>query len=150
MELRSLTESIDIRTPAGEAYFTILAAMAQMERRLNSERTKAGTAVARRREQPAAGGASVEGGHREAARDQHGHAVPALSRQPAGPASGRGGGRRVKLAAAQEAFLEDLRARALRKSTLDGYLAVFRLWLAKSEAEGRAELEDWDAAALRA
>ena len=56
----------------------------------------------------------------------------------------------MKLAVAQEAFLEDLRARALRKATLDGYLAVFRLWLAKAEAEGKADLEDWDAAALRA
>ena len=56
----------------------------------------------------------------------------------------------MKLAVVQEAFLEDLRARALRQSTLNGYLAVFRLWLAKAEAEGRAELEDWDAAALRA
>ena len=150
MELRSLSEGIDTSSPAGEAYFTIIAAMAQLERRLNSERTKAGIAVARRRGQPAAGGASVEGGHHEAARDQHGHAVPELSGRPAGPASRRGRGRRVKLAAAQEAFLEDLRARAIRRSTLDGYLAVFRLWLAKSEAEGRAELEDWDAAALQA
>ena len=56
----------------------------------------------------------------------------------------------MKLAAAHEAFLKDQRARALRKSTLDGYVAVFRLWLAKSQAEGKAELEDWDAAALRA
>ena len=56
----------------------------------------------------------------------------------------------MKLAAAQEAFLEELRARAVRKSPLNGYLAVFRLGLAKSEAEGRAELEDWDAAVLRA
>ena len=56
----------------------------------------------------------------------------------------------MKLAVAQEAFLEDLRARALRQSTLKGYLAVFWMWLAKAEAEGKAELEDWDAAALRA
>ena len=49
VELRSLTEGIDTSTPAGEAYMTIIAAMAQMERRLRSERTKAGIAAVRRR-----------------------------------------------------------------------------------------------------
>ena len=49
LELRSLTEGIDTCTPAGEACFPILGAMAQMERRLNSERTKARIAVVRRR-----------------------------------------------------------------------------------------------------
>ena len=44
-----MTEGIDTSTPAGEAYFPIMGAMAQMERRLNSERTKAGIAVAQRR-----------------------------------------------------------------------------------------------------
>ena len=44
VELRSLIEGIDTSTPAGEAYMTIIAAMAQMERRLLSERTKAGGA----------------------------------------------------------------------------------------------------------
>ena len=56
----------------------------------------------------------------------------------------------MKLAVAQEAFLEDLRARALRKSTLDSHLAVFRLWLAQAEAEGKAEREAWDAASAKA
>ena len=45
VELRSLTEGIDTRAPAGEAYFTIMAVMTQMERRLNSGRTKAGIAA---------------------------------------------------------------------------------------------------------
>ena len=49
VELRSLIEGIDTSTPAGEAYMTIIAAMAQMERRLLSERTRAGVAAARRR-----------------------------------------------------------------------------------------------------
>ena len=50
VELRSLTEGIDTSTPAGEAYMTIIAAMAPMERRLLSERTRAGVAAAWRRE----------------------------------------------------------------------------------------------------
>ena len=50
VELRSLTEGIDTSTPAGEADMTIIAAMAPMERRLLSERTRAGVAAARRRE----------------------------------------------------------------------------------------------------
>ncbi len=42
VELVSLTEGIDTKTPIGEAMFTIFAAVAQMERQLNSERTRAG------------------------------------------------------------------------------------------------------------
>ena len=42
VELVSLTEGIDTKTPIGEAVFTIFAAFAQMERQLNSERTRAG------------------------------------------------------------------------------------------------------------
>ena len=116
VELRSLTEGSDTRTPAGEAYMTIIAAMAQMERRLLSERTKAGGPAAQGalgpgrllrqpgkrpgREQPAAGGEPDAIRDRAAARDQHRHAVPALSGRAAGSAARRGGGRRVKLAAA--------------------------------------------------
>ena len=42
VELVSLTEGIDTNTAIGEAMFTIFAAVAQMERQLNSERTRAG------------------------------------------------------------------------------------------------------------
>ena len=46
--LESLTEGIDTNSAAGEAVFTVIAAFAQMERRLISERTSAGIAAARR------------------------------------------------------------------------------------------------------
>ena len=48
VELVSLTEGIDTKTPIGEAVFTIIAAFAQMERQLNSERTRAGIAKVRK------------------------------------------------------------------------------------------------------
>ena len=48
VELISLTEGIDTKTPIGEAVFTIIAAFAQMERQLNSERTRAGIAKVRK------------------------------------------------------------------------------------------------------
>ena len=50
--LESLTEGIDTNSPAGEAVFTVIAAFAQMERRLISERTRAGIAAARRNNRP--------------------------------------------------------------------------------------------------
>lgn len=46
-ELVSLTEGIDTRTPGGRLVFTILAAVAQMERDLIAERTKAAAAAAK-------------------------------------------------------------------------------------------------------
>ena len=45
--LESLTEGIDTDSAAGEAVFNVIAAFAQMERRLISERTRAGIAAAR-------------------------------------------------------------------------------------------------------
>ncbi len=48
VELVSLTEGIDTNTPIGEAVFTIVAAFAQMEHQLNSERTRAGIAKLRK------------------------------------------------------------------------------------------------------
>ena len=50
--LESLTEGIDTNTAAGEAVFTVIAAFAQMERRLISERTRAGIAAARKNNRP--------------------------------------------------------------------------------------------------
>lgn len=49
IQFESLTEKIDTDTAHGEFVFHILAGFAQMERRLISERTKAGMAEARRR-----------------------------------------------------------------------------------------------------
>ncbi|MGA9147019.1 MAG: recombinase family protein, partial [Candidatus Nanopelagicales bacterium] len=49
IQFRSLTEAIDTATPGGELVFRIFAALAQMERRLLSERTRAGLAAARAR-----------------------------------------------------------------------------------------------------
>ena len=50
--LESLTEGIDTGSAAGEAVFTVIAAFAQMERRLISERTRAGIAAARQNKRP--------------------------------------------------------------------------------------------------
>ncbi len=49
VQFRSVTEGIDTTTPGGELVFTIFAAIAQMERRLIAERTRAGLAAARER-----------------------------------------------------------------------------------------------------
>lgn len=49
IELHSLTENIDTSSPAGRMYFTILGAVAQMEREQIQERVKAGLAAAKLR-----------------------------------------------------------------------------------------------------
>lgn len=47
IEFRSITEGIDTSTPAGRFFFHIIAAMAEMERELIRERTRAGLDSAR-------------------------------------------------------------------------------------------------------
>ena len=49
VQFRSLTDGIDTTTPAGRFFFYVMASLAQMERELLAERTKAGLAAARRR-----------------------------------------------------------------------------------------------------
>lgn len=49
VDFRSLTEGIDTTTAAGRFFFHVLAALAQMERDLIRERTKAGLTAARAR-----------------------------------------------------------------------------------------------------
>jgi DNA invertase Pin-like site-specific DNA recombinase len=49
VQFRSLTDGIDTTTPAGRFFFHTMASLAQMERELLAERTRAGLAVARRR-----------------------------------------------------------------------------------------------------
>jgi DNA invertase Pin-like site-specific DNA recombinase len=49
VSFRSLTETIDTSTPMGEAMYQIQNVFAQLERRLISERTKAGLEAARKR-----------------------------------------------------------------------------------------------------
>lgn len=46
---RSLTDSFDTGTPAGRFVFHVMGALAEMERELNIERTRAGLAAARER-----------------------------------------------------------------------------------------------------
>jgi DNA invertase Pin-like site-specific DNA recombinase len=49
IQFRSLTDGIDTTTPAGRFFFHVMASLAQMERELMSERTRAGLDAARRR-----------------------------------------------------------------------------------------------------
>ena len=56
----------------------------------------------------------------------------------------------MTLDAAHERFLADVAARGLRDSTRRGYASLFRQWARRAVAEGRVDLADWDAAALRA
>jgi DNA invertase Pin-like site-specific DNA recombinase len=48
MQFRSLTDGIDTTTPHGRFFFHMMASLAQMERELTAERTKAGLDAARR------------------------------------------------------------------------------------------------------
>jgi len=48
VHFQSLTDQIDTSTPAGRFFFHVMASLAQMERELIVERTKAGLAAARR------------------------------------------------------------------------------------------------------
>lgn len=47
VHFRSLTDSIDTSTPAGRFFFHVMASLAQMERELLAERTRAGLAAAK-------------------------------------------------------------------------------------------------------
>jgi DNA invertase Pin-like site-specific DNA recombinase len=47
IQFRSLTDSIDTATPSGRFFFHVMASLAEMERELTVERTKAGLEVAR-------------------------------------------------------------------------------------------------------
>jgi len=49
IEFKSLTDGIDTTTPAGRFFFHVMAALAQMERDLIAERTRAGLDSARKR-----------------------------------------------------------------------------------------------------
>ncbi len=47
---RNLTDSIDTSTPTGRFFFHVMSALAEMERKLIVERTRAGLAAAREQE----------------------------------------------------------------------------------------------------
>jgi DNA invertase Pin-like site-specific DNA recombinase len=47
VKFRSLTDAIDTATPSGRFFFHVMASLAQMERELSVERTRAGLEVAR-------------------------------------------------------------------------------------------------------
>lgn len=48
IQFKSLTDAIDTGTPSGRFFFHVMASLAQMERELTIERTRAGLEVARR------------------------------------------------------------------------------------------------------
>lgn len=48
VQFKSLTDSIDTGTPSGRFFFHVMASLAEMERELTVERTRAGLEVARR------------------------------------------------------------------------------------------------------
>lgn len=52
VEFRSLTESLDTTTPSGRLLFHVMAAVAQFEREMTAERTRAALAVARQANKP--------------------------------------------------------------------------------------------------
>ncbi len=54
VNFRSLTDSIDTSTPAGRFFFHVMSALAEMERELIVERTRAGLAAAREQGESAA------------------------------------------------------------------------------------------------
>jgi DNA invertase Pin-like site-specific DNA recombinase len=47
VQFRSLSDSIDTATPSGRFFFHVMASLAEMERELTVERTRAGLEVAR-------------------------------------------------------------------------------------------------------
>ena len=47
MKLQSITDGVDTKTPVGRFFFHVMASLAQMERELILERTRAGLEVAR-------------------------------------------------------------------------------------------------------
>lgn len=47
IQFKSLTDAIDTGTPSGQFFFHVMASLAEMERELTIERTRAGLAVAR-------------------------------------------------------------------------------------------------------
>jgi DNA invertase Pin-like site-specific DNA recombinase len=49
VQFRSLTDSIDTATPAGRFFFNVMASLAEMERELIQERTRAGLTAAKAR-----------------------------------------------------------------------------------------------------
>jgi len=47
IHFKSITDNVDTSTPAGRFFFHVMASLAQMERELMAERTKAGLAAAK-------------------------------------------------------------------------------------------------------
>lgn len=62
VDFRSLTDAIDTRTPAGRLTFHLMASMAEFERDLMLERTRAGLAAARASGKPVGRRPSIKPG----------------------------------------------------------------------------------------
>lgn len=77
IHFKSLTDGIDTTTPAGRFFFHVMASLAQMERELLIERTKAGLDAARKRGRVGGRKRSMTPGKVEAARKLLNQGMPA-------------------------------------------------------------------------
>jgi DNA invertase Pin-like site-specific DNA recombinase len=76
IHFRSLTDGIDTTTPAGRFFFHVMASLAQMERELLIERTKAGLDAARKRDRVGGRKRSMTPAKVEAAKKLLGQGMP--------------------------------------------------------------------------
>lgn len=76
VQFRSLTNGIDTTTPHGRFFFHIMASLAQMERELIAERTKAGLDAARKRGRMVGRKRRMTPGKIESAQQQLGGGMP--------------------------------------------------------------------------
>ena len=76
VQFRSLTDGIDTTTPTGRFFFHMMASLAQMERELIAERTKAGLDAARKRGRMAGRKRRMTPGKTESAKQLLGGGMP--------------------------------------------------------------------------
>ena len=170
VSLESLTEGIDTNSPAGEAVFTVIAAFAQMERRLISERTRAGIAAARKNNRPwgkkskfhnpetvklvkallREGSLSKADIARKIGRPSR-NLLPLVPRRRGQllqtqslEETQRTDGDHMKLSDACDAYLRDMKARNLRTSTQRSYITLFHAFQSYARVRGLTDLTSFD------
>jgi len=76
VQFRSITDGIDTGTPAGRFFFHVMASLAQMERELIAERTRAGLEAARKRGRTGGRPREMTEGKKQAARSLLADGIP--------------------------------------------------------------------------